>query len=176
MQKLSSSFIGLPVVSVQSSEPLGLLSDLVVKSEDLKIVLLVVSSHAKSKSKKYLLPRDIRFFNNKKVLIDSVQNLSDFDELVRYQNDILNSYRLPGKRVESASEKKIGKVTNFSFDPAHFYVTKLNVNPGFFKNFLVTNLLIDRSSIVETKKNTIVVKDNFAKVSKTATAPLPQRS
>ncbi len=174
MQKLCSNFIGLPIVSVQSSEPLGMLSDLVIKSEDLKIVLIIVTTSAKEK--KYLLPRDIRFFNNQKVLVDSIQNISDFDDLVRYQNDIIHNYTLIGKRVVSASVKRIGKVTNFSFDPAHFYVTKLNVTPGLFKNFLVTNLLIDRSSIVETKKNMIVVKDNFAKIKKTATAPLPQRS
>lgn len=175
MQKLASEFIGLPIVSVQNADNLGNVTGLIIKSNDLKIILCTVTVIG-SREKHYLLPRDIRHFNNQKVLVDSIQNVSEFTDLVRYQHDIANNYELISKRVVSVNGKNIGKVINFIFDPDNFYVTKLNVKPGILKNLLVTNLLIDRASIVETQKNVILIKDNFAKVKKTASVALPQRS
>ena len=172
MQKLSSEFIGLPVVSVQSSDELGRVTGLIIKSEDLKIVLCEVLIPT-TRTQHFLLPRDIRFFNEEKVLVDSIQNITEFDDLVRYQHTITDNYELLGKRVETTTGKKLGRVRNFTFDPTHFMVNKLHVKPNIFKSLMVTSLLIDRSSIIETKKDVIVVKENYAKVKKTAPVALP---
>jgi len=175
MQKLSSELVGRPIVSVQSSQHLGTLTGFILSNEDLKIVACTVAVPG-TKNVHYLLPNDIRFFNAQKILVDSHQNLSEFADLVRYQHTITDNYMLIGKKVETTAGKKLGKVTSFLFDPAHYYVTKLGVTPPLFKKFLVTHLLIDRADIIETKKNTIIVKENVAKIKKSAPAVLPQRS
>lgn len=175
MQKLSSDFIGKPIVSVQGAEIIGILSSVIIKPSDFKMIVCVVSPLI-SKNKLYLLPGDIRLFNNDKIIIDSHQKLSEFEDLVRYQHDIINNYNVIGKKVETTSGKRLGKVSSFMFDPAHYYISKLYVRPGILKSIVVTNLLIDRADVVDTKKNTIIVKDNFAKIKKTSPSVLPQSS
>ncbi len=175
MQILSSQFVGKPIISVQTSEIIGYIKDMVTKQEDLKIVALCVSQPHQKESY-YLLPSDIRFFNKDKVIVDSFQKLSEFSELVRYQHDITSNYRIIKKRVKTSSGKKLGRVVDYMFDPAHYFVTKLNVKPLLLQNIVYTKLLIDRDDIIDTQKNYIIVKDNFAKLKKPATAVLPAQS
>jgi len=156
MQKLSSELLSKPIVGVQNAETLGILTGFIVKSSDFKIVVCIVTSTV-SKNKLYLLPSDIRLVNNDKIIIDSHQKLSDFEDLIRYQHDITENYNVIGNKVETSSGKKLGRVSDFIFDPAHFYISKLYVKPGF-------------------KKNTIIVKDNCAKIKKTSPSVLPQSS
>ncbi len=173
MQKLSTDLMGKPVYSVQSGEPLGLLTGFILQSGDLKMVALTIKVPS-SQDVHYLLPADIRYFNTQKILVDSLQNLSVFADLVRHQHAITESYDLIGKKVETASGKKLGKVASFLFDPAHYYVTKINVTPPLLQRVLTTSLLIARADIVETKAKVIIVKENLAKVKKTAPVVLPQ--
>lgn len=175
MQKLSSELLSKPIVGVQNAETLGILTGFIVKSSDFKIVVCIVTSTV-SKNKLYLLPSDIRLVNNDKIIIDSHQKLSDFEDLIRYQHDITENYNVIGNKVETSSGKKLGRVSDFIFDPAHFYISKLYVKPGLLKSLMITNLLIDRADVVDVKKNTIIVKDNYAKIKKTSPSVLPQSS
>lgn len=175
MQVLFTQFVGKPVIGVQNSDHLGILKDVVIKQESLKIIALAVSLKHKKESY-YLLPNDIRFFNKDKILVDSFQKLSELSELIRYENDILHNYKIIGKKVQTVSKKKLGKVSNYMFDPAHYYVTKLSVKPNIFKSFLYTKLLIDRDNIIDTNKKYITVRDNYAKLKKSVPAVLPARS
>jgi len=175
MQKLSTELLGKPVYSVQSGEQLGIFTDFILQSGDLKIVACTIKVMS-SQEVHYLLPADIRYFNTEKILIDSVQKLSVFADLVRHQEAIAHNYNLIGKKVETVSGKKLGKVLNFLFDPAHYYITKINVSPPILQRILTTSLLIDRADIVETKTKVIIVKENLAKIKKTTSAVLPQGS
>ncbi len=175
MQKLSSDLLEKPVVGVQNAEILGTINGFIVRPDDFKIVVCIVTPIV-SKTKLYLLPSDIRLVNNNKIIIDSHQKLSEFEDLVRYQHDITNNYNVIGNKVETTTGKKLGRVKDFIFDPAHFYISKLYVRPRIFKTFLVTNLLIDRADVIDVKKNTIIVKDNFAKIKKASPSVLPQSS
>ncbi|MDQ5943815.1 MAG: PRC-barrel protein [Patescibacteria group bacterium] len=175
MQKLSSDLLEKPVVGVQNAEILGTITGFIVRPDDFKIAVCIVTPLV-SKSKLYLLPSDIRLVNNNKIIIDSHQKLSEFEDLVRYQHDITNNYSVIGNKVETTTGKKLGRVKDFIFDPAHFYISKLYVRPRIFKTFLVTNLLIDRADVIDVKKNTIIVKDNFAKIKKASPSVLPQSS
>jgi len=175
MQKLSSDLLTKPVVGVQNAEILGTITGFVIRPDDFKIVVCVVTPII-SKTKMYLLPSDIRLVNDNKVIIDSHQKLSEFEDLVRYQHDITNNYTVIGNKVETSNGKKLGRVKDFIFDPAHFYISKLYVRPRMLKVFLVTNLLVDRADVIDVKKNTIIVKDNFAKLKKESPSVLPQNS
>jgi sporulation protein YlmC with PRC-barrel domain len=124
----------------------------------------------------YLLPTDIRFFNEQKILIDSDQKLSEFEDLVRYQHVITEHYSVIGKHVITSSGKKLGKVRDFLFDPSHYFLTKLVISPPLLRKFLVASLLIDRNDIIETKKNHIIVKENLAKIKKASPSVLPLQS
>ena len=173
MQKLSSELLEKPVVGVQNSEVLGTISGFIINSSDFKIIVCIVSSPI-SKHRLYLLPSDIRLVSHDKIIIDSHQKLSEFEDLIRYQHVITQGYNVIGCKVSTTSGKRLGRVKDFIFDPAHFYISKLYVNPGILKAFIVTNLLIDRADVIDVRKNTIIVKDNYAKIKKASPSVLPQ--
>lgn len=170
-----SDFIGKPVVSVQSGHPLGSLTDVILVSDSLKMTVCTVHS-PESRAPLYLLPSDIRFFNDQKILVDSDQKLSEFEDLVRYQHAITEHYSVISKHVVTSSGKKLGKVRDYLFDPSHYFLTKLVISPPLLRKFLVASLLIDRNDIVETKKNHIIVKENLAKIKKASPSVLPLQS
>ncbi len=174
MQILQSDFCGKSIMSVHTGEQLCVVTGFVIHPDNLKIVLFITHASLK-KQPYYLLPSSIRFADSKRLIIDSAQSLSEFDELVRYQRDILNNYNPVKKRVVTQSGKKLGTVANFSFDNQHNFVQKLYVQAGFFKRFLQTQFVIDRSVIIETTKNTIVVKDTVEELPATIKSPLTNK-
>lgn len=167
MQKLCSELIGGMVFGIQNGQEIGRISNFVVSSSDLKIIAYVVEPNF-TKNNLYLLPGDIRLMDGPKVLVNSEENLSEFDELIRFQHAITENYKIITSRVITSSGKRIGKVIDFMFDSEISYITKISVVPTLLKKLLVTNLLIDRADIVDTKPGLIIVKDNLVKSSESS--------
>ncbi len=175
MQVLQSQFIGKPIMGVHTGEQLCVITGFVIHPDNLKIILFI--AHATLQKKPYyLLPTSIRFSDSKRLIIDSAQNLSEFDELVRYQNDILNNYTPKGKKVITQSGKKLGVVDDFSFDSQHNFVQKIYVKANLFKRFLQQQFIIERNLIVETTKQTIIVKDAVSEIHSSLRTPIADES
>ena len=175
MQILRSEFIGKPVMGVHTGEQICAITDCIIHQENLKILLFVTQAGLQ-KNPLYLLPNNIRFADNKRLIVDSAQTLSEFDELVRYQHDILDSYQPIRKKVVTVSGKKLGTVLDYSFDNQHNFIQKIYVRANFFKRFMQAQFVIDRVAIVETKKNSIIVKDATVNEGSTLKNPLPQKT
>jgi sporulation protein YlmC with PRC-barrel domain len=174
MQILRSDFIGKPVMGVHTGEQICVISDCVVHKDNLKIVLFAAQAGLQ-KEVLYLLPNSIRFADSKRLIVDSAQSLSEFDELVRYQHDILHTYKLLHKKVITSSGKRLGTVIDYSFDNQHNFVQKLYVRAILLKRFLQPQFIIDRSAILDTKPNSIVVKDAVVTETSTLETILPSK-
>lgn len=172
MQILLSEFTGKPVMGVHTGEQICVITDCIIHKENLKILLFVTQTGLKKESL-YLLPNNIRFSDSKRLIVDSASSLSDFEELVRYQHDILHSFNPIRKKVVTLSGKKLGIVTDYSFDNQHNFVQKLYVASNFFKRLLQARFVIDRSAIIETTANSIVVKDSVVTENSTIKNVLP---
>ncbi len=175
MQVLQSEFSGKPIMSVHTGEQLCVVTGFVIHPDNLKILLFIAHAPLQKQSY-YLLPSSIRFADSKRLIIDSAQSLSEFDELVRYQRDILHNFNPLKKKVITQSGKKLGVVQNFSFDNQHNFVQKLYVQANFFKRFLQTQFIIDRNVIIETTKNSIIVKDTVEELPATIKTPLTNKT
>jgi uncharacterized protein YrrD len=158
MQILRSEFVGKVVMSVHTGEQICVITDCIIQQNNLRIILFSTRVGLQKKQL-FLLPKCIRFADRRRLIVDSNQSLSEFDELVRYQHDILHTYQPLRKKVVTESGKKLGTVSDYSFDNQHNFVQKLYVHANFFKRLLQTQLIIDRSSIIETKTDKIIVKD-----------------
>ncbi len=175
MQILQSDFKGRPIMSVHTGEQLCVITDFVIHPDNLKILLFI--AHAPLyKQPYYLLPSSIRFADSKRLIIDSAQSLSEFDELVRYQHDILQSFSPIKKRVVTQFGKKLGTVRNFSFDSQHNFIQKLYVEANIFKRFLQTQFVVDRSTIIKTTKNSIIVKDTTNELTNVVKSPITNKT
>jgi uncharacterized protein YrrD len=174
MQILHSEFIGKPVMAVHTGEQICVITGCIVHQDNLKIILLVTKAGLQ-KNPLYLLPDSIRFADSKRLIVDSTNSLSEFDELVRYQHDILHSYQPLRKKVITEAGKKLGSVIDYSFDNQHYFIQKLYVQAGLLKRFLQAQSIIDRTMIVETKPNCIVVKDAVVSDKSSVKSTIPSK-
>jgi ribosomal 30S subunit maturation factor RimM len=107
------------------------------------------------------------------MIIDSHQNLSEPEELLRHQEVLNHPFTLVGCKVVTQGGKKLGRVKDFSTDTQHFFVNKLNVVAPFWMLPFNNRFLIDRADIVDVEKSRIVVKDAAIKATEAVTKPLP---
>lgn len=157
-QRMGTELIGADVLSVHTGHKIGVVSGALVQNKNLKIELLEVLV-ANTKQYHYLITSDIRAYDGHKIIINSQQDLSGADELVRYQGLIESANRLIGSAVITQSGQKLGKIKDFSIDTIHFIITKIHVPGRFWQRILHERLIIDSSDIVDIKEKKIIVRD-----------------
>ena len=167
----SKQLIGLTVASVQSGLPCGKIESLIVSPEKLTVELLCILDQG---GIAYLLPSDIRFIADDRVIIDAEHKLSEADDLLRHQEAIKNAFSPIGCSVVTESRKKLGKVSEYSLDNQSWAAVKLYVSPGLFGNPLQEELMVDRHDVVDVMSNKIVIRDLHGKAGSRLTIPLPE--
>lgn len=166
-------FIGLTVASVQSGLPCGKVSGFVISPDKLSITLIAVTD---SRGVYYLLPDDIRFFNQERLIIDAEEKLSEHEDLVRHQAVISAAFNPIGCKVVTESGKRLGKVVNYAIDNTTWLIGKLYVTPGLLTNPLQQEHIIDRSDVINIEKNRITVRELRQRTGKPLTIPLPNQA
>lgn len=169
--KLASELLGNKIISIQSGFNIGYVTGFLAKKEDMHIDLLIIESD-EVKNPLYLLTQDIRTIDNKRIYVNNEDTLSDKQDLMRHKEIIDSGFSVMGCKVEAASGKKLGKVEDLSIDNTTFTVVKMHIKTNLLQRIFQHSLLIDRSNILDIKKdNTIVVKDGSGK-SQSATASM----
>ena len=174
MQLLGSKLINSDVFSVHAGHNIAKVRGWIVDQKDLKLCLLIVES--RDKKTMYLQTSDIRsigIINGPSVIIDYEDKLSDKEDLIRQKDLIESKFDLLGAKVYTQSGKKIGRVKDLSIDYQDFYVLKLHIKARAMQRVLNERLLIDRTDILEIKKDRIIVKDSFAKTKQSYAKVLP---
>jgi len=174
MQLLASSLIGVNVLSIHSGQNLGKIAGWLVASKDLKIELFIVE--VLDKKQLYLMTADIRSLGvgaKSLVIIDSADKLSEKEDLLRHQDIIESKFNLMGLKVVTQSGKKVGKVKDLSIDYQDFFILKLHIKAKVLQRITNERLMIDRTDIVELKKDRIIVKDGYAKTKQSYAKVLP---
>ncbi len=170
MKIYATSLIGRSIYSVHSGTIIGTIAGWLVTIKGLRMELLCVKTNDNSTA--YLLTNDIRSLGGK-VIIDSESKLSEQDELVRHQELIISMFDLMGSKVVSASGQRIGSTKELEINPQDFYIHKIHIRARYIKRLLNERLIIDRTDILEIKKDLVVVKDATIKTKQTATKGLP---
>lgn len=159
MITLGTSLDNKPVLSLRTGMPIGRTISPLIDPNNLKII----GWHAEdrfSKSQGILLSQDVRDFLPQGLIVDDHDAITDPSELVRLK-DLLNlEFKLIGMPVVTENSKKLGKVSDFSFEKNGFFVQKIYVARSVFKSLVTDSLIIDRSQIVEITLQHIVVKDS----------------
>ncbi len=173
MLHLRDHFIGLTVASVQSGFPCGKVVGLVINPDNLATELLTIQD---PKGLAYLLPGDIRFITNDRLIIDAEEKLSEAEDLLRHQDVINRNFNPLGCKVITESRKRLGKVTNFAIEDSNWVIGKLYVAAGLFGNPLQQEQMIDHGDVVNIEGSTITVRDLENRAHKPLTIPLPKHT
>ncbi len=170
MLKLSSSFIGVPVLSLRSGGPLATVAAAIIDPNNLAIVGFYCQESPRDKHPKILLPQDIREWVPQGFAVDDHDALSHPEDLVRLKTAIAIGYDVIGKAVYTQSKARMGKINDYAIDDLSFKIQKLYIQQSIVKNLSGTGFAIDRSQIVEINDHRVIIRDPLQGVPQAALA------
>jgi sporulation protein YlmC with PRC-barrel domain len=164
MLQLSSALNNIPVVSLRTGGIVAMAVKPIINPNNLKIEGWHCDDKF-SKANLILVSKDIRDMIPQGLAIDDHDVLSDPSDLVRLQKVLGINFNLIGKQVMTDTKRKLGKVGDFATDIPSLYVQKLYISQPFFKNLSGSQLIVDRTQILEITNKVITVRDNLLRVS-----------
>jgi len=169
-----SRLIGCPILSLHVGGVIAHVSDIIIDPNDLKIIGFRVSGPLIRGDVGDVLPiNSVREFSRAGMIIDSIDELVDGEEVIRIR-DILNlNFSLPGLKVVSVSKSKLGKVSDYIVNSDSWDIHQLIVQRPIMKALLDPELIIPRSEIVEVNDYQVVVKDEHSKLQQPTTSAHP---
>lgn len=162
------------VMSLQTGAELARVKHILIDPRDLTIVAYELDGHNLDQHPSYLRPVDVRELSHLGFIVDSNEEFVGIDDVIRIKEVIDFGFDLMGLEVIDSNKKKLGKVTSFAIDSDSFSVQQLSVKRPLLKSFGETELLINRSQIIEVSDTTVKVTSTDTK--EPATSPLREFS
>ena len=164
----SSRLIGCPVLSLHIGGPIGAVTSEVVDPNDLKIIALNVNGPQTGDGEHgdILDVRSIREFSSIGMIIDSIDDLVSHGDVVKFDEIMDLNFNIIGLEVKTKKGTKLGKITDYTFDPNTMEIVQFIVKRPLMKSFLDPELIIGRSQIKEVNDYEIIVKDEEEKLKK----------
>lgn len=149
----------MPILSVQDSGKIGIVSTTIVDPDSLKIIAFRVHGAINSEGGNVLDAKSIREFSNLGLVIDSGDDLVSDNDVVKISKVLELNFSLLGLKVETKKGTKLGKVMDFSVTDDNFSVAQIVVKRPTIKSFLDSELIIPRAEIIEVTDYKIIVRD-----------------
>jgi uncharacterized protein YrrD len=168
MLTLGQSLIGKNILSLRIGRPIGITGDPIINPNNLKIE----GWHAQetdTKKAAILLSQDVRDILPQGFVVNDHGALTNPSELIRLSETLKHNFSVIDKTVVTTGRKRLGKISDYTFEKNGFFIQKLYVSQSLLKSFTGGALMIDRSQIVEITSKKIVVKE--ATVGDTAPMP-----
>jgi sporulation protein YlmC with PRC-barrel domain len=170
-----SSVAGLPILCIDSGITEYKLAAFVIDPDRL-VIELAVLQQAFNPQKHYVMARSVQEIGSHSLIVSCEADISDANDLIRYQKAIEAKPYLIGYRVVASSGQVLGRVKDFSFDTTHLTVNKLIVRSHWTRRLISKDTIINRSQIDKIENKTVVVKETKAKARKTSAKLLPASS
>lgn len=155
-----SAISGTPILSLHQVTEIGFIIHPIIDPRNFKIIAFRANTLVRDESdREVLLASSIREISRGGYIINSVEEILPLDDIVRDRDIILQNYSPLGKNVVTESGKKLGRVTNATFENKTFRVMQLVLKPTLAKSLLSSELLIETKQIVEVDDKRIIIKD-----------------
>ena len=164
----SARLIGAPVLSLHLGGPIGNVVAEVVDPNDLRIVALKVSGPQTGDGEHgdILDVRNIREYANIGLIIDSIDDLVSYGDVIKFDKILDLNFSVIGLNVKTKNGTKLGKVEDYTFEPETMQIMQFIVKRPLMKSFLDPELTINRSQIKEVNDYELIVKDEEEKIKK----------
>lgn len=156
MLKLSDALIDVPIMSIRTGGEVARTNGVIINPNNLKIEGFYCSDRF-SDEQLILLPQDIREVVPRGIAVDDYEVLVSPEDLVRLKEVIAIDFQIIGKAAINERRKKLGKIVDYAVETGSLYVQKLYIAQSVIRNFSGGQLSIDRSQIIETSPNAIMV-------------------
>ncbi len=157
MYILANQITDLPVMSLQTGQPIAVIERPVINAANLEVKALLCKM--KRRKQGVILMRDVRQFANDCIIVDSFDEIEEAEEIVRLQEVMKRNFNPIDKLVVSESNHRLGRVEDYTINLKTFMVQKLYVHQSLVKSILFNNLVIDRTQIIDVTDRQFTVKD-----------------
>ena len=157
----NSAIIGKSVKSLSTYESIARIDRAIVDYDTLAVISYDISSHlARELGVDTLLTVDIRELAEIGAIVDSSDELVAATDVLRVAEIKRLRFDLIGLKVETVDGKKLGVVTDFTYDPQTFIVQQFIVKRPAIRSLLDPYLTISRESVVEVTDYKLILKDD----------------
>lgn len=175
MYILASQLKNLPVLSLQTGQPLATVVRPLIKRETLEIAAIECQVGRFRRQTSVIMMRDIRQIAGDCIVIDSFEDIEDASEIVRLRDIVEADFNPLGKLVINESQYQLGKVEDYTINLETYMLQKLYVQQSMLKSILFNSLVVDRTQIIDVDAKRFVVKDATEKKIKLAAQPAPAK-
>lgn len=154
-----SKLLGMPVLSVQTSSPVGYISSAVIDPNTLKILAFRLSGPLIKSPEDYLDVNSIREYSSLGLVIDDIDELVAPDDVIKISNILKLNFDMLSLKVETKKGTKLGKVADYTVTSEDYILKQIIVKRPLVKSLTDPELTIPRSEIVEVTDYKIIVKD-----------------
>lgn len=167
MLMVGSNMTDFPVLSLHVGGEIARTKRAIIDPEDLRILAYTVGGPAIDNDPEagdILDLSDVREISDIGFVIDSVDNLTTRNEVIKLDEIMALDFDLVGLKVVDQKGKKMGKVVDYTVDSGSFMVYQLIVQRPLMSSFIDPQLTINRSQIVEIDDFKVVIKHSTSKV------------
>lgn len=104
-----------------------------------------------------LLTRDVREISNIGLIVDSADELVLEEDMVTLKDILKLEFNLVDKSVIDDRRTKLGRIYDYTLDPMDFKIHQLYIKRPLLKSLQTSDLVINRSQIIEVNNKNIVV-------------------
>lgn len=158
MYVLASQLKNLPVMSIQTGQPVAHIKQPLINMANLE-TMAINCDLGRGKKEGVILLRDVRQFSVDCIIVDSFDDIEDPAEIVRLTEIVKADFNPIGKYVISESGDKLGKVEDYTINLKTFMLQKLYVHQSLARSLLYNSLVIDRTQIIDITPKAFTVKD-----------------
>ncbi len=157
MLLLSSKVQKLPIMSLQTGAKIAQITHTVIDPATLDVVAYRIEDKKLDSDDWLLLTSDIREVSDIGLIIDSVDELVKEEDMIKLKDTLELRFNLIDMSVIDDKKTKLGRIYDFSLDPLQFRIHQLYVKRPLIKSLQTSDLIINRTQIVEVNNNNIVV-------------------
>ena len=154
----SEKFEQTPVLSLQTGAPLAELGEAIIDPRQLAITAFYCHGEQLDEQPAVLHTSDIREFSDIGAIVDGSDAIMSPESLVRLQEIIGFNFTLVGMKVIDNHRSKLGKVLTYVVNTDTFMIEKLTVKRPLLHSLNDSELIVDRSQIVEITGDSIIVR------------------
>ncbi len=156
MQKLASEFEKIIIISKNERTVLGSLKDVIINPDNGDMVGIVC--HVPGLKKEMVAnSSDITGVGTNFIMIGSVDNVAEKDEIIRLKEVLDKEIELIGSKVVDEDGRNLGKLRDYSVNLKTLRLERLYVTSVSFVKLIAKDLLIPSKDIIKIEKGKITV-------------------
>lgn len=154
----TKELINIPVMSLQTGTEIATTVNPIIDVSTLHILAYELEGSQLTETPAFLRVEDIRELSDIGFIVDSSDTLTVLDDIVIDLDSYTHPLHLEGIKVVDDNGVKLGKLETAIMNTSTFAIEQIHIKQPLFKNFSDTNLLINRSQIIDVTHAQIVVR------------------